>query len=234
MLVLFDIDATLVNTSGSGVGALEDAGRERFGPHFSRRDVDFAGRIDPLLIDELLACNGVEVSDENRLAMRDGYRAHLARRLAVPGVARALPGVHALLEALGAMPQRVTLGLLTGNFAETGAMKLRACAIEPACFPIAAWGDESPFSPPRRDHLPPVAMRRYRAFAGRDILPDRVVIIGDTPHDAACALANKCRCLGVATGRFRPAELAAAGAHAVVEDLSDTGTIVTHLLQYAE
>src|SRR5690606_34817460 len=132
--------------------------------------------------------------------------------------ASALPGVHALLARLRDL--RCAMGLLTGNFRETGVMKLAACAIDPGQFDPAVWGDHSPHPAPCRDHLPPVAIERFCAARGVVIDPANVVIIGDTPHDVACALASGCRVIGVATGKYSRRQLAEAGAHSALDDLS--------------
>lgn len=229
MLILFDIDMTLISTLGAGMLALGEAGQELFGPSFSIERVDFAGRLDPLIIDDLLRLNGQAATDANRDAMRRGYANHLVSRLADPSRSHALPGVLPLLGRLRAR-QDVQIGVLTGNFPETGALKLRACGIDPAWFTINAWGDESPHSPPAREHLPPVAMARYKVIHSREIAPTSVVVIGDTPHDASCALANGCRALGVATGQSSIDTLRASGFHRVVENLSATDDIESWLM----
>lgn len=226
MLVLFYIDATLLVTSRSGLRAMRDAGVDLHGPRFDTHHVEFAGRLDPLIVRDLLQANGVDATPPAMSAFRARYREHLARRLGVPGVAKALPGVPALLAALGTRTD-VVMGLLTGNFAETGRMKLEASGIDPAPFKVCAWGDESPHDPPDREHLPPVAVARFEALRGRR--PRRVTIVGDTPHDARCARANACRCLGVATGLHDAGALRRAGADLVLADLSDTERIMAFL-----
>lgn len=230
MLVLFDIDATLIRTSGAGIRAMVSAGRRHFGPGFNAEGLDFAGRLDPLILRDMLALSGVPASAANLRAIRATYRVELERELASsPGARVRLPGVAELLDALDRTPG-VTLGLLTGNFAETGRLKLSACGVDPARFPVCAWGDESPHEPPARDHLPPVAMARFRERFGRSVVPASVTIIGDTPHDVRCAIAHGCRSLGVGTGRYSPGELADAGAHLALSDLSGTSAVVRWLL----
>jgi phosphoglycolate phosphatase len=123
----------------------------------------------------------------------------------------------------------VRVGLLTGNFEETGSLKLSACGIDPAQFALAVWGDHSPNDPPDRADLPPLAMHRYRALVGRAIEPRHVTIIGDTPHDVRCARIHGCRSLGVATGRYSVNALLEAGADAAVADLSDTPALLAWL-----
>lgn len=233
MLILFDIDATLITTSRSGILALEHGGRDMFGEEFTIEGVEFAGRLDPLIVRDLLERNGRQRTREDAERLRAGYAKRLPEYLARPGSANACPGVHALLAELR-REAGVTLGLLTGNFADTGQAKLRACGIDPGWFSVRVWGDESPHDPPAREHLPAVAFDRYREAYGRLIGGERTVIIGDTPHDVRCALAHGCRCLGVGTGQFTPAQLAACGADRAVPDLSETGEMVSWLLKFRE
>jgi phosphoglycolate phosphatase len=56
------------------------------------------------------------------------------------------------------------------------------------------------------------------------------VLIGDTPLDIEAALAAGARAIGVATGSSQAADLLAAGAHAVLPDLTDTAQVVRALL----
>lgn len=222
MLILFDIDRTLLETDAAGMACLLDAGRSLFGPSFTIDGVPFGGRLDPLIIREILAASGVEHTRERALAMRRGYHERMTGLMARPGSARALPGTAALVAELAAMGDDLVLGLLTGNFEETGRLKLGAAGFDADAFPVRVWGDESPFDPPAREHLPPVGVERYAAMKGHRPDPEDVVIIGDTVHDVACGLANGCRVLGVATGHDSADNLARAGAHRVVESLSDT------------
>ena len=227
-LLLFDIDATLISTSGVGIRAMEAAGRELFGPAFTSTGVEYAGRLDPLIVRDLLIANGLPDSAANAAKLREGYRRHLTEKLPQTPTARSLPGVPQLLDLL---QQRATLGLLTGNYADTGSIKLRACGIDPSRFPIAAWGDESPHDPPDRTHLPPVALARFRARFGRDVDPARCAIIGDTPHDVRCAKVNGLRALAVATGMFS-IDGRQAGADLVLPDLSDAAAAADWLLSF--
>lgn len=229
MLVLFDIDATLISTGGVGMRAMVEAAREVWGQDLDAEGVEFAGRLDPLIIRDLAlrARNGVDAGHLD--AVRHAYSRHLERHLSNGAAGRALPGVVDLVARLS-REDRVCIGLLTGNFEMTGSLKLRACGIDPAAFTIAAWGDDSRQNPPSRTHLPPVAVERYVRKHGRRLTAREVVVIGDTPHDAACALAHGHRCLGVATGKFTEADLARCGFDRVVRDLSDTDDVFRWLM----
>lgn len=230
-LILFDIDATLLLTGGAGMTAIGEAGRTLYGPHFTTEGIQFAGRLDPLLVDELFTRHNVERTTENRSQYRTTYARHLEERLAKSAAPAALPGTIELVLRLHERPSP-RLGLLTGNFAETGSMKLRRCGFDPGWFPISVWGDDSPHTPPARDHLPVVAFERFKAAHGRSPDPARVTIIGDTPHDVRCAKVNGCRALAVATGSFSRQALLDAGADRVVDTLSATDDLA-HWLVHA-
>lgn len=230
MLLLFDVDATLITTSRVGIDAMGRHGRETVGDHFDEHTVEYAGRIDPLIIRDLLLAHEIEPTRERIDAFRLGYKAHLTDLLnplngASP--AKPCPGVPELLDAIEAI-KGVTLGLLTGNFPETGAAKLTAAGIDIARFDVRVWGNDSPHDPPSRDHLPGVALQRFHERAGEPIDPSHVTIIGDTPHDVACARAHGCRALAVATGKFGVDELATADR--AVPDLSATSDVVAWLM----
>ena len=216
MLVLFDIDGTLLRTDGAGLEAMQEAAQELLGTAVTFGGIPTAGRLDPLIWRDLAALNGIADADGIHDVFRTRYAAHLGRRLRESGCARIMPGVAELVTTLQGV-ETCVLGLLTGNYEETGRMKVEAIGLEPEWFPVTAWGDEGSH---RRD-LPPVAMRRYEAHVGRSVPPEKVVIIGDTPHDVDCAKAHGCRVIGVATGMYGAAELADAGADLAVEDLSD-------------
>jgi phosphoglycolate phosphatase-like HAD superfamily hydrolase len=51
-------------------------------------------------------------------------------------------------------------------------------------------------------------------------------VVGDTVHDVAAALANGAFAVAVATGSTGMEDLASAGAHAVLPDLSEVETAV--------
>jgi phosphoglycolate phosphatase len=216
MLILFDIDGTLLLTERAGVASMLVAGRELFGEHFSFDGIAVAGRLDSLIWRDLCARNGVDDTQANHDRFRARYGQALAVRLTDDPTARALPGVTTLLNDLRRRDALV-LGLLTGNYPETGRLKIASAGIDPDQFLVAAWGIDGA----ARRELPPVAMRRHRELLGRDVAPAHVTIIGDTPHDVDCAKHNGCRVVAVATGSFTTEQLADAGADLVVTNLED-------------
>ncbi|MHC4975360.1 MAG: HAD family hydrolase [Planctomycetota bacterium] len=225
-LILFDIDATLLKTNALGIRAMEHAGLELYERDMNASGINYAGRLDPLILIDILVENSIDPTPEELARFRDGYHRHLKRLFEeFPDSSYALPGVQDLLEALRAHAS-TTLGVLTGNFPETGTMKITRAGIDMDHFEILVWGDDSPHDKPAREHLPGVAIEKHEAHTGSRPDPSRVLIIGDTIHDVSCAHAHDCICLGVATGLYSHDDLRDAGAHHVVEDLSNTEAIM--------
>lgn len=223
MLILFDVDATLITTSRTGIQAMGLAGRAAYGDAFDEHRVEYAGRLDPLIIADLLRAHDQPVTPETIEAFRAGYRKHLSELVVRPGMATPCPGVPELLDALEA-DGSFTLGLLTGNYPDTGEIKLRAAGIEVSRFPVAVWGSDSPHDPPAREHLPAVGITRFTELFKREIRGEQILIIGDTPHDVSCARAHGCRVLAVGTGKHGREDLS--HADAFLPDLSATEEVV--------
>lgn len=228
-LVLFDIDGTILLTAGAGRRAITAALAEEVGDigPFSR--IRFDGKTDPQIVTELLRAAGhTRAEDSNfvdRLCRR--YVSLLKDELDHPRTTTTLmPGIAELLDALESQTG-VLLGLLTGNMAEGADLKLAAAGLAPARFRVGAFGSDSP----NRPDLPAIAARRAAVHLGREPSGRNVVIIGDTPADVTCGQALAARAIGVATGGYSMAELAAAGAHATFPDLRDTEVVVEAILR---
>lgn len=214
MLLLFDIDGTLLAPVGAGTRAMVAAGRTLFGEAFTFDGIETAGKIDPQIFAEVRAANaelGIAASDQG--AFHDRYLEALDAELAE----RPIPALSGVAELLAALRPRteLTLGLLTGNFAAAAPIKLRSAGLDPDLFTVNAFGDEAATRP----ELVPVARRRYLERHGREIAAERVLVIGDTVLDVACAHANGSVAVAVATGRTPRAELEATGAELVIDDL---------------
>ncbi len=228
-LVLFDIDGTILLTAGAGRRAIVAALAAEVPDTSAFGRIRFDGKTDPQIVAEMLAAAGQpEPHESPRVrAVCDRYVGLLARELDLPTTRTTImPGVPALLERLEA-ESGVVLGLLTGNLAEGAALKLRSGGIAPERFRVGAYGSDAAHRP----DLPPIAARRAERIFGRVPHGDEVVIIGDTPADIACGAGIAARALGVATGAYSVADLAACGPHAVFEDLSRTDAVIEAILR---
>jgi phosphoglycolate phosphatase-like HAD superfamily hydrolase len=228
MLLLFDIDLTLLTSGGAGEAALHVAGREVIGPTYSHDGLQVAGRLDRLIFADMLALNRVDTSEAAQERVRQRYTHHLGEQLALTDRKAALPGVHDVLASLRGRAD-VVVGVLTGNYERSGRMKLDAVGIDASQFVVQAWCDFAPRVTPKRADLVAVAMQQCEQRTSRRLRGKDVVVIGDTHHDVDCAKAHGCVSVGVATGRTSAAELAAAGADRVLDSMADVGATLRAL-----
>jgi phosphoglycolate phosphatase-like HAD superfamily hydrolase len=212
LLILWDIDGTILHSTGAGMKALEVALQDVFGVAGSFEGIDFAGRTDKLIIRQVFERFSIEHSPANIERYLDGYISALPRSLAANN-SRILPGLPEILRAAHGRDD-VAQGLLTGNIRRGAEAKLGYHGLWDF-FPIGAFADDSEV----RNELGPHALARARGHWKADFPPERVWIVGDTPHDIACARAVGARVLAVATGSTGLAALAAHGPDAALGDL---------------
>jgi phosphoglycolate phosphatase len=227
-LVLWDIDGTLLNAGGVGRDLYNVVFLQLFGRSLSAY-APMAGRTDRAIILETLTLAGV---DEPRRYV-DPFIAGLGEhaplmRSAMVSRGRVLPGAAA---ALALVSGRARQSVLTGNIRPLAEAKLMALGLRDGLdLCIGAYGDDHE----DRAQLVEVARRRAGAVHGRfsssAFAGTSTVVIGDTPLDVSAALSAGARAVGVATGSYSAADLTAAGAHAVLPDLSDTSLVVDALL----
>ena len=220
-VLLFDIDGTLLRAYGAGSEAMRRAAEAVLGERCRGAQIDLGGAMDPWIFERIALHGGYTVDDELHARFRPVYAKLLMEHLENPASrCVALPGVQPLLAHLR-QAKRATMGLLTGNYAETGSIKLRKAGIEVEQFEIAAWGDMAKTRP----GLVPVALSQLT----RQVAPRDVIVIGDTVKDVHCAHENGAMCLAVATGGSTREQLERAGADVVLDSLEDLAEVLKHL-----
>jgi phosphoglycolate phosphatase len=214
LLVLWDIDGTLVRTAGHGRFAFEEAFRSVVGRE--PEPVEYAGRTDRQIALKMLAGE----HDHLPRVLEELAGALELRKEAMRAEGHAYPGVPEVLEALHGRTD-VIQSLLTGNIRANAVVKVSAFGLERWLdFDVGAYGSD-PHE--ERSDLVAVARRRaatkYGAHAG-------AVLVGDTPLDVRAAQEAGARAVAVATGFADPDALRASGPDAFLHDLTDTGAAV--------
>jgi len=214
LLLLWDIDGTLIASGGAGMRALQAALKHVFGIDGSLADIDFAGRTDTWIMREVFRKFSLPATSEAFERFFAGYVGALPAELDNPA-ARVLPGVRDLLNA-AAERGDIAQGLLTGNRRRGAEVKLAHHGLW-GHFAFGAFADDSE----QRNDLGPHAVRRAREHHGVAFAADRTWVIGDTPHDIACGRVIGARTLAVGTGGSTVAQLRAHAPDAVLPDLAD-------------
>ncbi len=225
LLVLFDIDQTLLHTGGAGSRALKLAAEEVLGGPVDLDGMLYAGRTDLLLISEVIQRAGRNPNDHPDLinAIKLAFFRYLPATLEESTKGRLMPGVPAVLDLLS--QNGACLGLCTGNFRYSAFLKL-------SHFRLADYFTEGGFGDlyPDRADIARDAVRRCSRRFNLSLPADRVVLVGDTPEDIRAGKAIGARTVAVATGIFDEDTLRAAGADLVLPDLSDAEGVIRALL----
>lgn len=223
LLLLWDVDHTLIETRGVGFAIYQRA----FPTATGRPLVELAkvsGRTELDIMRETLRINGIDPTDEavDRLAaaLVQGYE---DARAELGGQGRALPGARETLAELAA-DTSVYQTVLTGNLRDVARIKLEVFGLDGFLdLEAGAYGDDHQ----ERVELVAIAQQRASDRAGVEFGNDATVLIGDTPNDVAAGLAAGVRVIGVATGKTSVDELREAGATWTVDEVA----VVRQLLQ---
>lgn len=212
MVVLFDIDGTLVDCGGAGRRSMELAFEQELGRRDACAGIAFGGMTDRAILRAGLLAIEVEPSDARIDAMIARYLRVLAEELPRWPSFRVLEGAAALVARC--RERGLAVGLGTGNVRAGAEVKLGRAQLWDR-FDFGGFGCDAE----ARDRLLEVGRARGARSRGWDPARCPTAIVGDTPKDVAAAHAIGARCLAVTTGRYDRAALEAAGADVVVDSL---------------
>jgi phosphoglycolate phosphatase-like HAD superfamily hydrolase len=200
MTVLFwDIDGTLLTTGRAGMFAWNDSVLELTGREFDlKTEIRTAGMTDYQIAVKTFEAMGLNAEDGllERLVRR--YEELLPSSLPKKN-GYVLPNVREILEHFKDRPD-VRSYLLTGNTRGGARAKLTYYGLMDF-FSDGAFAEDAG----DRSSIAHRALELARWTA--PVADDRVFVIGDTPHDIACATAIGARTIAVATGGYTIEEL---------------------------
>ena len=219
-VLLFDIDGTLILTGGSANAALHDALEQTFGVAPDLGRILIAGVTDRGIARQMLEKNGIPATAENLDRLLAAYLALLERYLPEHGTGGVLPGVPALIAALRQRDDAL-VGLLTGNLEYGARVKLVHYGLWHH-FTFGAYADDSE----HRNDLGPIAHARAAQILDREVAPEDVYVIGDTPRDIECGKIFGARTIAVATGEYTTDALRADTPDFLFENFGDTQSVL--------
>lgn len=226
-LVLFDIDGTLLDSSGMGRASMQRALAEVFGSP-GNPSYRYDGKTDKQIVRDTMRLEGHtdEHIDSRMETLIDLYLDGLQTGVKSGNFhVRPLDGVVELLDALE-VRKDVVLGLLTGNVEPGARVKLKAAGIDPDRFRVNAFGSDHEHRP----QLPAIAQRRASENLGLEIVGERVIVIGDTPADIECGRELGAKAIAVASGHFTVEQLEAHDPYAVFLSLANTAKVLEKIL----
>jgi phosphoglycolate phosphatase-like HAD superfamily hydrolase len=231
VLVLWDIDRTLIDAGGVDKQAWPEVCAELTGRPARQRDGS-SGRTGPQILLAILTGTGVGLRRARELLPAALHREAgmlAARRDRLREQGRALPGAHAALAALAELPG-ITQTVVTGNIRPNAELKLTTFGLDGHIdFPAGAYGSDHA----GRVRLVQLACDRAAALRGWPGCPGRAVVIGDSLRDVQAAREAGTRVVAVASGRTPIGELRGAAPDAVLAGLADTSTVIGAVLDAA-
>ena len=202
-LLLWDLDETLITTAGAGERAIIRSARKHWKVDVDLAAIPYAGKTDCRIGHLIREHFDLPEDEAIHRSYLDDFVNFVAEELS-KSKACVLPGVQEIVESAHASLDHWQ-GMLTGNLRAAAKTKLIPFVLWDF-FPFGAFADDAI----ERSDLGPIALHRASEYAGHVFAPEEVIVIGDTPHDIACARSFGARCLAVASGRFSLAQL---GAH---------------------
>ncbi len=216
VLLLFDVDGTLLLTGGCGKVALEKAFDELFGVPECWGDTVPHGKTDPVIIHAI--CQrllGRKLAAEEYRRLCDRYHELLSVEVAATDQYRLMPGVTELLEFLSRRKE-IFLALGTGNFEIASGIKLERGNLRQyfKCGGFASDADERP-------EILRHAVRRAEKITGNPVPQEHIYVIGDTIHDVRAAKNAGFRTIAVLTNHARKEDFRDCPPDHLLKDLSN-------------
>ena len=214
VVVLFDVDETLVHTGGAGARSWNAAFESVYGLPADIGQHTSAGETDPQVARETFrGVLGREPVGDELDPLYARYLLHMSDDIWDSPQYRMLPGADEVLQRL--VDAGVILGIVSGAMEGAARTKLMPAKLN-RFFLFGAYGSDSPDRP----ELTRIAIEKA-AHLHVDLSATDVFVVGDTPLDIAAAHAAGAVPVGVATGKYSKAELESAGAMHVLGSLED-------------
>ncbi len=212
LLVLFDIDGTLLDLHGAGRKAFALALDEAFGWQDEIQYIQFAGATDLDVLDQIFKRH------QRTLTSADADRffavmPHKLRETSAEAEVTIYPGAVELVAALSGHPD-VTIGLVTGNIESCARIKLEKAGLH-GHFSLGAFGHEHG----DRREIARLAMSRAVSSLPAGGRFTSSFLVGDTPSDITAAHHIGAISIAVTTGQYTRDRLIASGANHVVDTL---------------
>lgn len=215
IVLLFDIDGTLLDSGGAGRRSMVGAFAASHGRPDACEGFSFGGMTDRAIVRRSL--RNIDAPDDDPAIDRvlAAYLDLLRREALAPHAASVLPGVPTTLDRVQGQAG-VAVGLGTGNVREGAEIKLGMVGLA-GRFDFGGFGCDAE----DRGELLRAGALRGAAALGAPVERCRVVVIGDTPRDIEAARQIGAACLAVATGFFSVDQLLTHRPDLLCPDLND-------------
>ncbi|WP_053956503.1 HAD family hydrolase [Inediibacterium massiliense] len=198
ILVVWDVDGTLIDAKDCGREALNRTFYKIFGIENGFRGVSLSGRLDACIVEDALKQNNISYA--NMDLFFDTYVKILEDVIKNKKYIQILPGIKEILQCENQDHIFHILG--TGNIERGARIKLKAHEID-EYFLLGGFGDDKV----QRWQMVQKAIEKAQKFKEINYLNENIYVIGDTTKDIYCAKKLGVRSIAVSTGSDTKEEL---------------------------
>ena len=218
VLILFDIDGTLVQGAKCHYQAYIEGVKKFYGMEDYVRDVNAAGKSDKLILREILTLGGLTTEEIQKdfQSCLDFMTDYYLKNVQYENI-HVFDGTVELLDEL--KRKGALLGLVTGNLEPIAYAKLGRAGLN-GYFSFGGFGSDNADRSLMVKKALSIAKNQL-GFKG-----DKIFVVGDTPRDVEAAKAYNLKTIAVATGMYSVKELKDCGADYVVENFKNRDKIM--------
>jgi Predicted phosphatases len=218
VLMLFDIDGTLVQGAKCHYQAYMEGVKKFYGMEDYVRDVNAAGKSDKLILREILTLGGLTTEEIQKdfQSCLDFMTDYYLKNVQYENI-HVFDGIIELLDEL--KRKGALLGLVTGNLEPIAYAKLGRAGLN-GYFSFGGFGSDNADRSLMVKKALSIAKNQL-GFKG-----DNIFVVGDTPRDVEAAKAYNLKTIAVATGMYSFKELKDCGADYVVENFKNRDKIM--------
>lgn len=194
VLLIWDIDGTLLSCGGAGSQALDETFHALFKIPSAFEGIQMAGKLDKNIIEEALSTHKIKDFDMHDII--NHYGDYLQKILMRSKNFKILQNVKKNLHNLS-KDNRIYNVIATGNSEVGGILKLKKAGLD-EYFSLGSFGNH--FT--KRGLLVKNAINVARFSYDIDFKKENIYMIGDTPDDILAGKENGIRTIAVATGGY--------------------------------
>ncbi|MCT4604823.1 MAG: HAD hydrolase-like protein [Marinisporobacter sp.] len=213
ILMVWDIDGTLINSGGCGRDAMEKTFYKLFGLEKAFENVNMAGRLDAMIVEDALLKHTIKAIDKKLFF--DTYCEILKEILQGKDYIEILPGVKNILEH-SSKEHNFFHALGTGNIERGARIKLKVHELN-GYFQVGGFGDHRV----ERWEIIQKAIDLAQKVQGIKYAKKNIYVIGDTKLDIECAKILGIKSIAVATGSYSAEKLAQYAPDYLLESLEN-------------
>lgn len=212
ILLIWDIDGTLINCKGVGRKAMNDAFFRMYGIESGFDKVSMSGRLDERIVRDAMMLHGIsessldafyEMYGKSLVELMDEHKPHVHE------------GVHTILHETNLSGQ-VLNAIGTGNCKIGAEMKLKYTGLD-HYMKLGSYGSDHD----ERWALIDDVIRQAESFKGKGFDRERIFVIGDTPRDILAGQKNNVKTIALETGSFKDSDLREYSPDFILSSLSD-------------